>query len=43
MPRHEWEPGKKYTYDILITLSDVNITVSVTDWTDREAQLDIFA
>lgn len=43
LPRHEWEPGKKYTYDILITLSDVNITVSVTDWTDREAQLDIFA
>lgn len=43
LPLHEWEPGKKYTYDILITLSDVNITVSVTDWTDREAQLDIFA
>lgn len=43
LPQLKWEPGKKYTYDILITLSDVNITVSVTDWTDREAQLDIFA
>lgn len=43
LPTLDWEPGRKYTYDILITLSDVNITVSIADWTDREAQLDIFA
>ena len=43
LPLLEWVSGKKYTYDILITLSTVNVTVSIADWTDREAQLDIFA
>ena len=43
LPTLDWEPGKKYTYDILITLSDVNVTVDIADWTVREAQLDIFA
>ena len=35
----QWEPGKKYTYEIHIRLGGgVNVTVNVTDWEEVIAE-----
>jgi len=33
-----WEAGKKYTYNIVITLSEIMVTPSVTEWSDTDGE-----
>lgn len=33
-----WEAGKKYTYNIVITLSEIMVTPSVTEWSDTDEE-----
>ncbi len=41
LPSLEWEPGKIYTYNLLIEKSSVEITVSIKDWNEVQSTLDI--
>lgn len=33
-----WDAGKKYTYNIVITLSEIMVTPSVTEWSDTDEE-----
>lgn len=37
----EYQPGKRYTYTISITESNVELTLTVADWNERESSYDI--
>ena len=37
----KYEPGKRYTYTISITESNVELTITVADWNERESSYDI--
>lgn len=41
LPSIEWEPGKIYTYTLLIEKSSVKITVSIKDWNEVQSTIDI--
>lgn len=37
-----WEPGKKYTYTLTITKTEVKVEATVKDWIDVDAEEDIW-
>lgn len=37
----KWEMGKKYVYNITISFKEIEITPSVTDWEDNNADIAI--
>jgi len=37
-----WEPGKKYTYTLYITKTNINVTATLTDWTTVTASQPIW-
>lgn len=41
LPSIKWEPGKIYTYTLLIEKSSVEITVSIKDWNEVQSTVDI--
>ncbi|MDO4827511.1 MAG: fimbrillin family protein [Bacteroidia bacterium] len=41
LPSIEWQPGKIYTYTLLIERSSVEITVSIKDWNEVQSTVDI--
>ncbi len=41
LPSIQWEPGKIYTYTLLIERSSVEITVSIKDWNEVQSTVDI--
>ncbi len=41
LPSLEWQPGKIYTYTLLIERSSVEITVSIKDWNEVQSTVDI--
>ncbi len=41
LPSIEWQPGKIYTYTLLIEKSGVEITVSIKDWNEVQSTVDI--
>ncbi len=41
LPGIEWEPGKIYTYTLLIEKSSVEIVVSIKDWNEVQSTIDI--
>ncbi len=41
LPNLTWEPGKIYTYTLLIKRSSVQVVVSIKDWNEVESTVDI--
>ncbi len=41
LPELKWEPGKIYTYNLLIAPSGVEITVTIKDWNEVQSTVDI--
>ncbi len=41
LPSIDWEPGKIYTYTLLIKRSSVQVVVSIKDWNEVESTVDI--
>ena len=42
LPKMQWEPGKVYTYTLLINKSDLEISVTIKDWDKIQANEDLF-
>ncbi len=42
LPKMQWEPGKVYTYTLLINESDLKISVTIKDWDKIQANEDLF-
>ena len=42
LPKMQWEPGKVYTYTLLINKSDLEISVTIKDWDVIQANEDLF-
>lgn len=41
IPHEQWQPGKVYTYTIVIHESDIELTVDIKDWSMLDSNLDI--
>ena len=41
LPKLAWEPGKIYTYTLLIRKSSVEVVVSIKDWNEVQSTVDI--
>lgn len=41
LPATTFEPGKIYTYTIVIKDADISLTVDIADWTDVDSNIDI--
>ena len=42
LPKMQWEPGKVYSYTLLINKSDLEISVTIKDWDEIQANEDLF-
>ena len=42
LPKMQWEPGKIYSYTLLINKSDLEISVTIRDWDEIQANEDLF-
>lgn len=42
LPKMQWEPGKIYSYTLLINKSDLEISVTIKDWDEIQANEDLF-
>lgn len=42
LPKMQWEAGKVYTYTLLINKSDLEISVTIKDWDEIQANEDLF-
>ena len=42
LPATEWEPGKIYTYTLLIEKSDIEVLVSIKDWNEVQSNENIY-
>ena len=42
LPKMQWEPGKIYSYTLLINKSDLEISVTIKDWYEIQSNEDIF-
>ena len=42
LPKMQWEPGKIYSYTLLINKSDLEISVTIKDWDKIQANEDLF-
>ena len=42
LPKMQWEPGKVYTYTLLINKSNLEISVTIKDWDEIQANEDLF-
>lgn len=42
LPKMQWEPGKIYSYTLLINKSDLEISVTIKDWNEIQANEDLF-
>ena len=42
LPNMQWEPGKIYSYTLLINKSDLEISVTIKDWDEIQANEDLF-
>ena len=42
LPKMQWEPGKVYSYTLLVNKSDLEISVSIKDWDEIQANEDLF-
>lgn len=42
LPKMQWEPGKIYSYTLLINKSDLDISVTIKDWDEIQANEDLF-
>ncbi|MGN1212198.1 MAG: fimbrillin family protein [Candidatus Cryptobacteroides sp.] len=42
LPSITWEPGKIYTYILLVNKSDLEIKVSIKDWTEIQSSVDVY-
>lgn len=42
LPKMQWEPGKIYSYTLLVNKSDLEISVSIKDWDEIQANEDLF-
>ena len=42
LPTMQWEPGKIYSYTLLINKSDLEISVTIKDWDEIQANEDLF-
>lgn len=42
LPKMQWEPGKVYTYTLLVNKSDLEISVTIKDWDEIQANEDLF-
>lgn len=42
LPKMQWEPGKVYSYTLLVNKSDLEISVTIKDWDEIQANEDLF-
>ena len=42
LPKMQWEPGKIYSYTLLVNKSDLEISVTIKDWDEIQANEDLF-
>ena len=42
LPKMQWDPGKIYSYTLLINKSDLEISVTIKDWDKIQANEDLF-
>ena len=42
LPKMQWEPGKVYSYTLLVNKSNLEISVSIKDWDEIQANEDLF-
>ena len=42
LPKMQWDPGKVYSYTLLVNKSDLEISVSIKDWDEIQANEDLF-
>ena len=42
LPPMQWEQGKIYSYTLLVNKSDLEISVSIKDWDEIQANEDLF-
>ncbi|MGM9749235.1 MAG: fimbrillin family protein [Candidatus Cryptobacteroides sp.] len=42
LPSIEWKPGKIYTYTLLVNKSDIELEITVKDWTEIQSNEDIY-
>ena len=42
LPKMQWEPGKIYSYTLLINKSDLEISVTIKDWDEIQSNEDLF-
>ncbi len=42
LPQQEWEPGKIYTYNLLIKKASVDIVVTISEWKEVQSTVNIY-